>query len=511
MDEETLESQNTGANSTDSQGVVKQNATAAAIQGATEKSVVSSETVPEVAPSAAPSSAPATQVEPISSPQSLVSSPSDSGSLQSSATAVPAPVTQVEPISPPQSVGSSPSDSESLKSSATAVPAPATAKKISPEDLAGLNPEFQQRFGTNTASKIKLIGAGAAAGIGTAIGLTAGGVLKSAGEATGSLFGGVVGVAQGINGIYSGNKRLELAKTHKDKAGRSIARQDIASNSVGLTKGAIGIASAGVQFAGVAKGVASGLGAATGALTIAEGLFKGGVDAMHLHKTRTFKPLSNKKGKEWRDHIVDKKWKRVGVNALKVIGGALGVAGSIMSAGILTGVSAAIGIGMSALKFGKGLSQRYNMKKERKEDKDYKKDDKAISDDNIAKSNALRGKTSKSAGIAGEMIAAINYDEEKHKKMRGEHIASLKDPSIMDKMKDFFNSFSDDVNENENTKKAEQEQTNAKKDLEAYTDEQKQSYDAVEILAAIGISPDSAKSASGQELIEKKISVTNSL
>ena len=38
-----------------------------------------------------------------------------------------------------------------------------------------------------------------------------------------------------------------------------------------------------------------------------------------------------------------------------------------------------------------------------------------------------------------------------------------------------------------------------------------ESYDAVEILAAIGISPEEAKSASGQELIEKKISVTNSL
>ena len=328
MDEETLGSQNASANSADSQGVVKQNATAA-LQGAPEKSVASAESVPEVALPAATSDLAA-------------------------------------------------------ENAASTKDAP---KEISQEDLSGLNPEYEQRFGTKTGLKKGIMGTAGvlgAAGLGTGIGFQAAGQLDNLGDSAklniggaGGVLGGALGIGLGIKGIIGASNRLDLARKHGDKAGKALAKEDIASNSVGLTKGAISTASAGVQFAGaagnigvgVAKGVASGLGAATGAVTIAEGLFKGGVDAMHLHKTRTFKPLSDK-GKDWRSHIVNKKWKRVGVNALKVIGGALGVAGSVMTGGALAlgfaAASAGIGIGMSLLKVGKGMNQREKMKAARK-------------------------------------------------------------------------------------------------------------------------------------------------
>ena len=235
MDEETLGSQNASANSADSQGVVKQNATAA-LQGAPETSVASSEAIPEVAHPAATSDLAA----------------------------------------------------ENASSTKDA------PKEISQEDLSGLNPEYEQRFGTKTGLKKGIMGTAGvlgAAGLGTGIGFQAAGQLDNLGDSAklniggaGGVLGGALGIGLGIKGIISGSNRLNLARKHGDKAGKAIAKEDIASNSVGLTKGAISTASAGVQFAGaagnigvgVAKGVASGLGAATGAVTIAEGLFKGG-------------------------------------------------------------------------------------------------------------------------------------------------------------------------------------------------------------------------------------------
>ena len=476
MDEETLGSQNASANSADSQGVVKQNATAA-LQGAPETSVASSEAIPEVAHPAATSDLAA----------------------------------------------------ENASSTKDA------PKEISQEDLSGLNPEYEQRFGTKTGLKKGIMGTAGvlgAAGLGTGIGFQAAGQLDNLGDSAklniggaGGVLGGALGIGLGIKGIISGSNRLDLARKHGDKAGKAIAKEDIASNSVGLTKGAISTASAGVQFAGaagnigvgVAKGVASGLGAATGAVTIAEGLFKGGVDSMHLHKTRTFKPLSDK-GKDWRSHIVKKKSMRVGVNVLKVIGGALGVAGSVMTGGALAvglaAASAGLGIGMSLLKVGKGMRQRGKMKDARKADPGYKKEnDKTISKDNIAKSNELR-KTTKTGSIAFEMIEAVKKSsDDKHDEMRKLHIASQKGPSIKDKMLNFFKFMRKDDDANETTKsinRAEMAQELAEKVL-SKSSSHFESYDAVEILAAIGISPEEAKSASGQELIEKKISVTNSL
>ena len=475
MDEETLGSQNASANSADSQGVVKQNATAA-LQGAPEKSVASAESVPEVAHPAATSDLAA----------------------------------------------------ENASSTKDA------PKEIPQEDLSGLNPEYEQRFGTKTGLKKGIMGTAGvlgAAGLGTGIGFQAAGQLDNLGDSAklniggaGGVLGGALGIGLGIKGIISGSNRLNLARKHGDKAGKAIAKEDIASNSVGLTKGAISTASAGVQFAGaagnigvgVAKGVASGLGAATGAVTIAEGLFKGGVDSMHLHKTRTFKPLSDK-GKDWRSHIVKKKSMRVGVNVLKVIGGALGVAGSVMTGGALAvglaAASAGLGIGMSLLKVGKGMRQRGKMKDARKADPGYKKEnDKTISKDNIAKSNELR-KTTKTGSIAFEMIESVKKAS-KLDKIRAAHITSHSGPEIKDKMMNFFKSLIRGHEENSNKRRmneAEKQKDAAIKELAGYSGDEKQSYDAHELLTAIGVSKDEAASASGQELIEKKISVTNSL
>ncbi len=113
---------------------------------------------------------------------------------------------------------------------------------------------------------------------------------------------------------------------------------------VGLVKNVQGLTeNPAIKAAGV------GLGAASGALTVAEGLYKGGKEAFKLHKTRMFTPLSAK-GLEWRKFIKNKQWSRLGVNAAKITAGSLAIAGNVASMGGLSVASSAIGIGLTLAK-----------------------------------------------------------------------------------------------------------------------------------------------------------------
>lgn len=402
-------------------------------------------------------------------------------------------------------------------------------------ELNKANPNFDERFGTNKKTNEIIGGVGSGLGIAgtsTGIALVAENVLKNT-DATkfnasggASILGGAVGLGLGALGIKKGSDRLDRAKLSGDKAGESLAIDQIATNSVGLTKGALSTASAGVKFAaaakdiglGAAKGAISGLGAATGALTIAEGLFKGGIDAKHLHKTRTYVPVS-KKGIDWRSHIVKKKTWRVGINALKVVGGALGVAGSVLTGGAtaigLAAASAVIGIGSSVVKMGKGIANRRKMAAGRKEMfPNAGADGKAISKTNIDNANKLRSnaKVSKTGSIANEMIEAVKkFDEGKYKSIQSVHIVSQETPSIKDKILSLIPKGAPSAQAKQNKEAVKVKNAEAKEQLTKFDENDKEVYDANEILSAIGVSREEATSASGQELIEKKVSVTNSL
>jgi hypothetical protein len=411
-----------------------------------------------------------------------------------------------------------------------------TEEEKKTSELNKANPNFDERFGTNKKTNEIIGGVGSGlgvAGTSTGIALVAERVLKNT-DATkfnasggASILGGAVGLGLGALGIKKGSDRLDRAKASGDKAGESLAIDQIATNSVGLTKGALSTASAGVKFAaaakdiglGAAKGAISGLGAATGALTIAEGLFKGGIDAKHLHKTRTYVPVS-KKGIDWRSHIVKKKAWRVGINALKVVGGALGVAGSVLTGGAtaigLAAASAVIGIGSSVVKMGKGIANRRKMAAGRKEmfRGDAVGDGKSISESNIDKANKLRSnaKVSKTGSIANEMIEAVKkFDEGKYKSIQSAHIVSQETPSIKDKIASVLTWGAPRAQAKENKAAVKVKNAEAKEQLTKFDENDKQVYDANEILSAIGVSREEATSASGQELIEKKVSVTNSL
>lgn len=420
-----------------------------------------------------------------------------------------------------------------------------TPEEKKTSELQKANPNFSERFGTDKSTKEVM----AAAGVGGVVGGAIGGGIGAAVDASrgvnsvdaskamwnglgeqkqmgfsgaGSAVGAALGIGLGVKGVIDGSNRLDRAKASGDHAGKSLAIEDIAGNSVGLTKGAISAASTGVKFAGMAgnigldaaKGAVAGLGAATGALTIAEGLFKGGIDSKHLHKSRTYVPVSEK-GKDWRSHIVKKKAMRVGVNALKVIGGSLAIAGSVLSAGALTGAAMGIGLGMTAVKFGMGIYKKRKMANERKKmfGESASGENKGISEENIKKSNELRSKASvsKTGSIAFEMIEAVKkFDEAKYKEIQATHIVSQKTPTIKDRMADFF-TIGGNADAKARMEAVKQSSDKAKEDLPKFGENERETYDAHELLQAIGVSKEEALSASGQELIEKKVSVTNSL
>jgi hypothetical protein len=343
------------------------------------------------------------------------------------------------------------------------------------------------------------------------------------------ILGGALGLGLGMKGMYDAFKRRSAAGKmingiKNDEAGVKLGNDGITDNGSKFLKGALATSTAGVKFAGaagtigsvVAKGVVSGLGAATGALTIAEGLYKGGFDAMHLHKTRTFTPLSGQ-GKKWRSHIVKKKGIRVGINALKIIGGGLGIAGSILSGGILPvalgAIGAGIGVGMGLAKFGRSMNKQRKIRNARKADSTIT-DENQMTPENVSKAKELNKKQSTTGGFVSEMIAAVrNASQPKVEKMQKLHIASQKGPSVQDKIMNFFKSLTKDGVANENKQNiidAENAQKDAKLELDTMGSDF-ESYDAHELLAAIGVKKEEAESKSGQELIEKKISVTNSL
>jgi hypothetical protein len=134
--------------------------------------------------------------------------------------------------------------------------------------------------------------------------------------------------------------------------------------------------------------------------------------------------------------------------------------------------------------------------------------------ENVSKAQELNKTQSTTGGFVSEMIDAVKKASKPNvEKMQKLHIASQKGPSVQDKIMNFFKSLTKDGVANENKQNiidAENAQKDAKLELDTMGSDF-ESYDAHELLAAIGVKKEEAESKSGQELIEKKISVTNSL
>jgi hypothetical protein len=423
------------------------------------------------------------------------------------------------------------------------------------------NPNFNERIGKGKGktAAIPQVGAGVALTGGVATGITAAingadrGIYDGKVSALDQFSSGGMGAVLGIGGIASGalalknyiggKSRISEAEKTGDAAGKTIGESQVDNSKLGMGKAALMTASAGVKLAGAFGGIAlpaakiagSVLGAASGAVTVLEGLYKGYHEAKSLHKLIWMKTLSMK-GETWRKFIRNKKGARLAVQGAKVALGSVAIAGNIMSGGATLGAISAIGgLGMLGAKMAINLNDRKKATAARKElfgntmekaydsgkiVKDHSPEEKERRKsqplnmnptkdnplDRIEASNLIKRKSSESARISGEIIDVLksnDFDEEVKQDGSGKIQALVGKTKVgfLSKIKSIFST----------NEKEELERKEAYKALEILPQNQKEYYDAFELIRALKITKSEAVSPSGQELMESKISVVNSI
>jgi hypothetical protein len=411
----------------------------------------------------------------------------------------------------------------------------------------------------NAIKPAAVVGASA----GTGVGLMGGGGsgLDSAGTAVGGGMISAFGMIPALNSWYKGNKRQDEAGAVNDYAGKEVGALTASQGKIGALGGVMGMAGAGVgigtalthgsgalmtadklvngaQYASTGLGVAGGaLGIATGTITAAQGLWQSGGAAKKLWALRGASlEMLSQKGEVWKNRIKDREKAKLGLNSLKVLGGALGIAaGALLIAsnpvGWALGLAGALTLGgLAAYKIYQKV-KKYHKKQKNKDvvrqamaaesaqaeqavpqaeqpELDAQvgdasgRDAPAMGGDGaemaqadpanlspgqrkqgVELANRVAQRASKSAKVAGEMIAALRM---------GNPTNLVKALSQGMKWSDFKHFDNDDA-----------DAPVQRVDVEAL--------DAATLLNVLKITPSTALSPSGQELIEKKMSATDTL
>lgn len=419
------------------------------------------------------------------------------------------------------------------------------------------DPNLNERIGKGKgkALAIPAVGAGLAAAGGLAVGATA--VLKgpdSNGVSIGGQFSaGGMGAVLGIGGLASGalaiknylggKSRMSEADKTGDDAGKQLGSSQVENSKLGMGKAALMTASGGVKLAGAFGGMAmpaakvagSVLGAASGALTVLEGLYKGFKEARSLHKLIWMKTLSSK-GEIWRKFIRNKKGARLAVQGVKVALGSVAIAANVMSGGATLGAASAVaGLGMLGTKMALNYQNRKKASVERKkmfgntmdeahdsgkivknhtpEEQEKRKSQPLNMDpskenplDRIEAGNLVKRKSSEVSRVSGEIVDVLksnNFEEEVKQDGSGTIQALVGKTKV-----GFTSKIMSLFSKNE---KEEKERKEANDALDKLEPNKKEYYDAFEIIRALKITKSEAVSPSGQELMESKISVANSI
>ncbi len=423
------------------------------------------------------------------------------------------------------------------------------------------NPNLNERIGKGKGKTkaIPQVGAGVVGVGGLAVGTTAvvngfdRGVYGPETSMGDQFSAGGMGAVLGIGGLASGalalknylggKSRMDEAKKTGDKAGETLGSTQVENSKLGMGKAALMTGSAGLKLAGAfggmampaAKAASSVLGAASGALTVLEGLYKGYKEAKSLHKLIWMKTLSAK-GEIWRKFIRNKKGARLAVQGVKVALGSVAIAGNVMTGGATLGAVAAIGgLGMMGTKmalnyrdrrkatdvrkkmFGNTMEEAYDsgkiVKNHSPEEQEKRKSQPLNMDpskekplDRIEAGNLVKRKSSEVGRVSGEIIDVLksNNFEEDVKQDGSGNIQALVGKTKVGFTSKIMSLFS----KNEKEEKERKEANDALDKLEPI---KKEYYDAFEIIRALKITKTEAVSPSGQELMESRISVANSI
>jgi hypothetical protein len=326
---------------------------------------------------------------------------------------------------------------------------------------------------------------------------------RKANQGKWGLMGGIAGTAQGA---------LNLGTAIDVGSQGLMSANDLLSGA--------NYVSSGLGIAGAAAGIAG------GAVTAGQGLWKSGKAISKLRKLSKSAPMLTEDGDRWKARIKDREKTKLGLNTLKTIGGALGIAaGALVIAsnpvGWALGVAAAATVGglaayklytkwkKSRRKQKAKQSVRAEMEQEQDQhadmpgleaipeqgeqeqdeagmqDADPSKLDKAKRKQASELGNRVAQKVSKSALVAGEMRAAL---------------AGRADP--------MYDAMVDTLDKKQLTHEFVRD--NNKKDY-PFPRHVLKAHDALVMMSVLNLTPEEVESESGQELIEKKLSVTDSL
>ncbi len=322
------------------------------------------------------------------------------------------------------------------------------------------------------------------------IGGAMGGGLGSGNVGIGSEIIGGANLLDAAMTIRSGYSR---SRKKDDRAGVSLGESQMRTGGWGLGGGAVSSTEAGVNvgkaagshLAGLGVG-AAGLGVVGGGITTLQGLwkmYKATGKLMELGR----RSMLTADGHRWKERVGNReKWK-LGVGALKVALGVLGIAAGALligsnPVGWALGIAAAAAGGAWALTKIAGkirnLWERRKAKKEieKRDPKGAKRKEAKVLADQVAR------ECSTNARVAGEMVVALGTGDATVVAARNRAIEKM--DAMVGKAQGV--------------------------ELPRPTENDKRAHDSFSLLGVLNISPEEAQSLSGQERIEKKLSVAES-
>ena len=409
--------------------------------------------------------------------------------------------------------------------------------------LAGAREFFPTRWGVAAeVAKPAIAGGATAAGYYGATELsTAPGALSYDGHHAISPHGGVAAevlgpllMADAAVGMIRGSSAKKEAEERGDLAGAKLGERKIKQQRWGFAGGATTTAAGGVKLGAALGSTAAGLAAAAGglgvvggALTAAQGSYKIAKAGKKLWDFSGIFPLTAN-GKKWKEYAKDREKRKAGINALKVAAGALGIAAGVLlitsnPVGWAVGIAAMVAAGTYAI--GKAGSKIYDAASRRSAKKSAEKSagpgNRFVEEgeqgssvlDPLAKpqtaeqsqadpkrrkeihtlADKVTQENSKNALYASEMIVALRQGDKKKLAM-------------MYGWRDDLVKIGFPGNSQDEDYKLTREYLAQKRKL-AFPDQDLQRHDATEILGVLDVKEDVALTESGQDLIQKKLSV----
>ena len=329
------------------------------------------------------------------------------------------------------------------------------------------------------------------------------------------VFGGLL-LVDSLVGVGRGFSAMDKAAKRGDTAGHRLGTRKVQQQGWGVAGGATGVAGGGIKLGAALGSTAAGLAAAAGGLGIAGGALTAAEGSWKIYRaSRKMWDLSkitllSASGQKWKEYAEGREKRKAGINVLKVAAGALGIAAGALliasnPAGWALGIAAmAVGGAYALGKVGSKIadvSKRRSAKKEaeaaekgkgildplaKHQTPEQTWDDPGRRKEVHAMADKVAQENSQNARYAAAMIAALQKGDEKK----------------LEKMV----AFRDAVFPQDNDFQQTRAYMKAKRQMEISNDDLER-HDAELILEVFNVPTYMALSESGQDLIQKKLSV----